>query len=98
MADYYLGCDNGIFEQYNTLDGAQIRCTGNLVNLTEAEMINAFNSVGLNDWLNLAFSTPPTEEIQAAFMAGCSIPLIAWLTAWAYGSVINWINASHDDR
>ena len=96
MADYYLGCDNGTFEQFNTISGQQIRCNGDLVNITEAELINSFSAVALNDWLNLAFATPPSEEIQAAFLAGCSIPLIAWLTAWAYGSVINWMSPEHD--
>lgn len=38
--------------------------------------------------------TPTPEEIQHAFMAGFSLPLIAYLTAWAYQAVIDF--ASRD--
>jgi hypothetical protein len=35
-------------------------------------------------------ATPPVEDLQIAFMAGCSLPLIAYLTAWGYQTVINF--------
>lgn len=40
--------------------------------------------------LILAFETPSAEAIQTAFMAGCTLPLIAYLVAWGYQVVINF--------
>lgn len=40
--------------------------------------------------LESIFSTPPEVQIQAAFMAGFALPLFAYLTAWAFQTVINF--------
>ncbi|WP_255992066.1 hypothetical protein [Chitinolyticbacter albus] len=40
------------------------------------------------------FAAPSPEQIQGAFMAGLSLPVIAYLTAWAYQFVINFIGKS----
>ncbi|WP_022959310.1 hypothetical protein [Spongiibacter tropicus] len=97
MADFYAACTGGQFEQYGTLSGAQMRCTGTLENVTESELIEKLAETNLSQWLELIFSTPDTAEIQAAFMAGCTIPLIAWLTAWAYSVVIDFATRDHDN-
>jgi len=38
------------------------------------------------------FALPDTEQTQAAFMAGISLPLILWLASWGFGVVVNWFN------
>jgi len=39
------------------------------------------------------FAMPDSETIQTAFMAGLSLPLILWLTAWGFGVVVGYINS-----
>lgn len=39
------------------------------------------------------FAMPDQESIQTAFMAGLSLPLILWLTAWGFGVVVSYINS-----
>lgn len=39
------------------------------------------------------FAMPDPETIQSAFMAGFSLPLILWLTAWGFGVVVGYINS-----
>ena len=46
--------------------------------------------------LNDLFSIPESAVLQEAFSYGFSLVLIAYLTAWAYGVVINWFNPEHD--
>ncbi len=38
------------------------------------------------------FAIPLAADLQQMFMTGVSIPLIAYLSAWGYGVVINWFN------
>lgn len=38
------------------------------------------------------FAAPDAETVQQAFMAGLSLPLILWLSAWGFGVVVSWIN------
>lgn len=39
------------------------------------------------------FAQPDPETVQQAFMAGLSLPLILWLTAWGFGVVVSYINS-----
>ena len=39
------------------------------------------------------FAVPDSAGIQQAFIAGFSLPLVLWLTAWAFGSVIEFVNS-----
>jgi hypothetical protein len=41
--------------------------------------------------LENTFATPSAIDIQQAFMAGCSLPLIAYLVAYGYQTVMNFI-------
>lgn len=45
---------------------------------------------GLSQLIGSLFSTPTEAEIQAAFMAGFALPLICYLTSWAYQSLISF--------
>lgn len=38
---------------------------------------------------NNIFAVPTIQELQTAWMAGFVVPMIAGLTAWAVGSVVN---------
>lgn len=38
------------------------------------------------------FTVPMMSDLQTMFNTGFSLPLIAYLTAWAYGTVINWFS------
>lgn len=42
------------------------------------------------------FAQPDPATIQQAFMAGFSLPLILWLSAWGFGVVVNWFNSRVD--
>lgn len=42
------------------------------------------------------FAQPDADTIQQAFMAGLSLPLILWLSAWGFGVVVNFINHRTD--
>lgn len=37
---------------------------------------------------------PDKEALQVAFMAGITLPLIAYLTAWAFAQAINFLQRS----
>lgn len=38
------------------------------------------------------FSIPLATDLNQMFMYGLFIPLLAYMTAWGYGIVINWFN------
>lgn len=38
------------------------------------------------------FATPEPEQMVQAFMAGLSLPLILWLVAWGFGTVLKFWN------
>lgn len=38
------------------------------------------------------FAVPDAGTVADAFMAGCGLPLILWLSAWGFASVIHFIN------
>jgi len=48
------------------------------------------------DWggvtLQDIFQIPVAADIASAWMAGFALPMIVYLSAWAYGYVINWFN------
>lgn len=48
--------------------------------------------------LQALFSMPETASIQDAFLAGFSLPVICYLTAWGYGVVVNWFNSRYDSN
>lgn len=41
------------------------------------------------------FTMPLAEDLSQMWMLGFSMPIIAYLTAWGYGVVINWFNEKH---
>ena len=96
MTDFYLGCNDGSFTVANTLNGPVIRCSGSIANVSEAELIDSLSTGTLSQWFDLIFSTPNQADLQAAFMAGCTIPLIAGMVAWAYGKLIKF--STRDDN
>ena len=38
------------------------------------------------------FAIPPSAELSSAWAAGFSLPLIIYLSAWALGVVVNFVN------
>tara|TARA_R110001592_G_scaffold287290_1_gene556021 strand:+ start:3530 stop:3826 length:297 start_codon:yes stop_codon:yes gene_type:complete len=96
MTDFYLGCNDGSFSVANTLAGQVIRCSGSIANVSEAELIESLSTGTMSQWFDVIFSTPNQAELQTAFMAGCTIPLVAYMSAWAYAKVIKF--ATRDDN
>ena len=96
MADVYLGCSDGAFQQTNTLSGPQIHCTGTLDNVPASEFAELVAETTFLQLMADIFSTPTTPEIQTAFMAGFSIPMITYLAAWGYGVVIRFASRDRD--
>jgi len=44
------------------------------------------------------FTVPLVEDLQTMFMLGISLPVIAYLTSSAYGSLINWFSDNEPDK
>ena len=44
------------------------------------------------------FNMPIAEDLQQAFMLGFGLPIIAYLTSWAYQSVINFATKDNDTK
>ncbi|MBE0471332.1 MAG: hypothetical protein IBX55_17700 [Methyloprofundus sp.] len=44
------------------------------------------------------FNVPLVEDVQTMFMLGFGLPIIAYLTAWAYGTLINWFNEPDENN
>lgn len=41
------------------------------------------------------FTMPLAADLGQMWMLGFSLPIIAYLTAWGYGVVINWFKEKH---
>jgi len=41
------------------------------------------------------FTIPVSGDLQQMWMLGFGLPVIAYLSAWAYGVVINWFKEKH---
>ncbi len=69
-----------------------LECTGQVTTNNQGQPICSGEWVSTNfqALLESIFATPPELDIQAAFMAGFSLPMIAYLTAWAFQTVINF--------
>lgn len=83
----YLRCSGEIA---STIEGLPVCSTG-WQSVPEDVLLSATPIKQLFDLLNAAFTNPPPSDIQTAFMAGFALPMICYLTAWAFGSVINFI-------
>ncbi|WP_331345249.1 hypothetical protein [Cellvibrio sp. UBA7661] len=70
-----------------------LECTGQISTNAQGQPICSGEWVSTNfqALLESIFATPPEVEIQAAFMAGFATPMIAYLTAWAFQTVINFV-------
>lgn len=70
-----------------------LECTGQITTSQTGEPICSGEWVSTNfqALLESIFATPPEVEIQAAFMVGFTLPMIAYLTAWSFQSVINFV-------
>tara|TARA_R100000656_G_scaffold125021_1_gene105037 strand:- start:946 stop:1173 length:228 start_codon:yes stop_codon:yes gene_type:complete len=70
-----------------------LECTGQISTAPTGEPICSGEWVSTNfqALLESIFVTPPEDQIQAAFMVGFTLPLIAYLTAWAFQTVINFV-------
>lgn len=42
------------------------------------------------------FTIPLVDDLRTMFMLGFGLPIIAYLTSWGYGMVINWFNDDPD--
>lgn len=67
-----------------------LTCNGNLTTTQSGSFVcdGAWQQVQI---LELLLSTPDSVDIQNAFMAGFTLPVIAYLTAWGFSVVIKFI-------
>jgi hypothetical protein len=42
------------------------------------------------------FTIPLATDLQQMFMIGFELPMIAYMSSWAFGTVINWVNQPDD--
>lgn len=80
-----------------------IRCDGNLTQtpdgypVCDGAWVQEPDQLSqLYELLNAAFSTPDAAQIAGAFMAAFSVPMIAYLVAWAYGKVIGFAEKDNE--
>ena len=59
--------------------------------ISETELLTATPIQQLYELLNTAFSTPSNEQIAIAFSAAFVTPMICYLVAWAFSSVIKFV-------
>ena len=71
-----------------------LECTGQITTAPTGEPICSGEWVATNfqALLESIFVTPPEDQIQVAFMVGFTLPVIAYLTAWGFQTVINFIS------
>lgn len=50
------------------------------------------SSISLQD----VFAIPESAALSEAFQTSFSLVLIVWLSAWAYGVVVNYFNPEHE--
>ena len=43
------------------------------------------------------FSTPLAADLLQAWQLGFGLPMLCYMTAWAYGSLINFFESKHDN-
>lgn len=69
-----------------------LECQGVISTATDGSPVcsGEWVSNDLTVFLQSLFSTPPDLTLQQAFMAGFSLPMIVYLTAWAFQVVINF--------
>jgi hypothetical protein len=60
--------------------------------ISETELLTATPIQQLYELLNAAFETPNNTSIVVAFMAAFTLPLVCYLTAWAFKTVVKFIN------
>lgn len=70
-----------------------LECTGQISTNAQGEPVCSGEWVATNfqALLESIFVTPPEDQIQAAFLAGCTLPIIAYITAWGFQAVINFV-------
>ena len=65
--------------------------TTSIENCTDYILLTASEYTSLPTLTDI-FTFPVAEDLQQMFTLGFSIPMVAYLTAWGYGVVINWFN------
>jgi hypothetical protein len=71
-----------------------LECTGQITTSAQGQPVCSGEWVNTNfqALLESIFVTPPEDQIKAAFIVAFSLPMIAYLTAWAFQTVINFVN------
>jgi hypothetical protein len=71
-----------------------LECTGQISTSAQGQPVcsGEWVSTSFQALLESIFVTPPEEQIQAAFIVGFTLPMIVYLTAWAFQTVINFVN------
>jgi len=86
----YLVCDSpgNCIETDATTFLNQLQTDSGLVLGYDPDAVTAAESMA--SVLQTLVATSTTEEIQLAFIAGFSLPVICYLVAWGYQTVINF--------
>ena len=83
----YLRCSGEIS---GSVQGFPV-CSTAWESVPEDVLLSATPIKQLFELLNAAFTTPPSGDIAAAFMAGIGLPLTCYLVAWAFSSLLKFI-------
>jgi len=75
------------------LVGSTLTAVGEYSNACSGYALMTAQEFASTPTLAALFAMPDSETIQTAFMAGLSLPLILWLTAWGFGVVVGYINS-----
>ncbi|MCY1278775.1 hypothetical protein D9M68_226400 [compost metagenome] len=78
------------------LDGTALQVVGDYTTACAGYALMTAQEYASTPTLAALFATPEPEQVRQAFMAGLSLPLILWLTAWGFGVVVKFLTARTD--
>ncbi|MEI6709231.1 MAG: hypothetical protein WCK96_19075 [Methylococcales bacterium] len=55
-------------------------------------------TVATQPTLQYIFSIPIASDLNQMFQLGVGLPILCWLTSWAYGSLINFFHPNNDQK
>ncbi|PPD46036.1 MAG: hypothetical protein CTY16_09535 [Methylobacter sp.] len=83
-------CVKSVRDPSDTFDLLQATTT-TLESCTDYVLLTASEFTGLPTLTDI-FAMPVAGDLQQMWMLGFGLPVIAYLTAWAFGVVINWFS------
>lgn len=79
------------------LSGTALTAVGEYSDACQGYALMTAEEFASTPTLAALFAMPDPATVQETLIAGMSLPIILWLTAWGFGVVVNFINSRPDD-